>query len=227
MKTYPALVLIFLFSLAFISCTDDTITDPPPTAVTSVSGKIENWTFAAGKTIRMGNYNGPTSFEEIGSGDIQTDGSFTLNLNTPMEFLLDSLTSSCEECTGAFTSTTPGVMVYGTAGGFIYQGTQIFGISQYINRDISGDELYIPALNDVYLEMVYFSKATTISGGQTYNFSFDGMHTTRVTRTADNVAVSAGWNKLYTSVTARTDSTATLTMKSAHSQTLKWHMIRF
>lgn len=227
MKRSLALLILIPITFIFTSCEDDKITDPPASGTTNVSGTIENWSFSTGKTLKIGTYNGPSSFLEVGSGAIQTDGSFSITLNTPPANLLDSLTSSCEECEGGFTSTTAGVMVYGTAGGLIYQGTQVFGVTQYINRDFSGDELYIPALNDVYLELVYFSKATTFNGSQTYNDSFDGTHTTRVTRTASNITVTAGWNKLYTTVTSRTDTTAAFSMSTVNSVSLKWYRIRF
>ncbi|MBV6512061.1 MAG: hypothetical protein HRU80_14585 [Ignavibacteriales bacterium] len=227
------LFILFTFSLTFLfisGCSEDDTTPGPGggTAVTSISGKLEGWTHGTGKTIMMGQYNGPSSFDAVGTGTIAADGSFTIALSAPMSFLLDSLTTQVPVCTGSFTSSTSGVMVYGTGGAMIMDGTSIFGFAQCTSRDFRNDSsvIYIPMLNDNILEIVYMTKATTVNGSQTCPQTFDGNTETMVTRQVNNLNFAAGWNKIYNKVTARGTSTATLQMSFTDPGTLKWYFFR-
>jgi hypothetical protein len=227
------LFILFTFSLTllFISgCSEDDTTPGAGggTAVTSISGKLEGWTFGTGKTIMMGQYNGPTSFDAVGTGTINADGSFTINLTTPMEFLLDSLTGTDPDCSGSFTSSASGVMVYGTGGAMIMNGTSIFGWAQCVSRDFTTDSshIYIPQLNDNIMEIVYMSKATTINGAQTCPQSWDGTNELMITRAASNMNFAAGWNKVFDKITARSTTTATITMSGTDPGNMKWYFFR-
>lgn len=223
------LVILFFVSLLFAmisgcSKTENSTGELNTPGVTSISGKLEGWTHGTGKTIVMGQYNGPNSTDVIGSGSIGSDGSFTVNLlAAPMEFLLDSLTSGDFDCSGKMTSTVSGVMVFGTGGALILNGSTLFGYAQCVNRDWRAERIYIPQMNDEVMEVVYFSKATTLAGSQTCPQSFDGTTETQVTRNVPDLQVSAGWNLVYDKVTARTDSTCTFNLSKTSPGTLKWY----
>lgn len=222
----------FTLSFLFISGCSEDETDPGAggsTAVTSVSGKLEGWTFGTGKTIMMGQYNGPNSFDAVGTGSIAADGSFTVNLTTPMSFLLDTLTSISPDCSGSFTSSASGVMVYGTGGAMIMDGTSMFGYAQCTSRDFRNDSvrIYVPQLNDYILEIVYMNKSTTVNGSQTCPQDFNEPTEIMVTRQVNNLNFAAGWNKIYNKVSARSSGAATLQMSFTDPGTLKWYFFRF
>ncbi|NUN07904.1 MAG: hypothetical protein HUU54_01880 [Ignavibacteriaceae bacterium] len=228
MKIFQYLLIFSL--LLFVSCDEESTTGSgDPAGVTAISGKLENYTLGSGKIVKLGWYNGPSSFDEVSRATIGSDGSFSLQLNVPQSFMLDSLISQRGGCTGNMTSTTPGVMVAGFQNLFIYEGSQIRGVALLINRNISGDSLYLPALNDALLQLVYFDKATTINGSETCPEDWDrnGSEEMMVTRAVNNVKVTAGWNKIYSTITARTSTTATYSTTTTEPSGLKWYYISF
>ncbi|GMU85836.1 MAG: hypothetical protein AMXMBFR48_10780 [Ignavibacteriales bacterium] len=231
MKKFFILLTFSLSVLIISGCSEDDTTPGPGsgTAVTSISGKLEGWTYGTGKTIMMGQYNGPNSFDAVGTGSISADGSFTIALAAPMEFLLDTLTSIDPDCSGSFTSSASGVMVYGTGGAMIMDGTSPFGWVQCTSRDFRNDSvrIYVPQLNDFILELVYMNKATTVNGSQTCPMDFNEPTEIMVTRQVNNLNFAAGWNKIYNKVSARSSGAATLQMSFTDPGTLKWYFFQF
>ncbi len=217
---------LLLFSLLFfVACEDDsTNTGDNLQGITSISGKLENWTYGTGKTIKLGTYLGQNNFYVTGSGDIAADGSFSIALLTPSAEWLNNLVDS----TAHFTSTTAGVKVYGQGGAMLFDGQNIFGFAIYINRDFTSDTFWIPQVGDKVMQPTYFTAATTINGSETSQEDWDPNHrdTTYVTRVVENKAVAAGWNKIYGSITSKTVNTYTINMSTAEPTGMKWYFSR-
>lgn len=226
MKKLISLFFISLLLVLISGCskTENSTGELTTSGISSISGKLEGWSYGTGKTIVMGQYNGPSSIDVIGSGSIGSDGSFTINLlAAPLEFMLDSLTSGDFDCSGNMTSSVAGVMVYGTGGALILEGGNLFGYAQCVSRDWRAERIYIPQMHDEIMELVYFSKATTVGGNQTCPQSFDDTTEVKVTRVVPDLQVTAGWNKVFDKVSARTDSTCTFNLSKTDPGTLKWY----
>lgn len=226
---YKHLLRLLLPSLFIIGCQEETTTtgtgdqNPPPTFST-LSGKLENWTFGTGKTIKFVRFRGP-NYQEFASSAIASDGSFTLTFSTPSADQLDSLGSTGEGCTGVITANVLGVKVVGDANFYIFEGTNMVGYVALMSRNMMADTVQTPQLNDIFFSPTYFTASATVNGSMTCfeDWDDDGTRETYVTQVVENKKIAAGWNEIFTKVTARSGNSITFTFISGPQSGLKWY----
>lgn len=228
MKTFQYL-LIFSLLLLFVSCEEESTTGTgDPTTMTTISGKLENWTFGTGETIKIGNYISQNEFQFVGSGAIAEDGSFQIALLTPPEAYLDYVQSPDSGAPAGITSSDRNARVYGAGGFMIFDGTNFFAFVLCMNRDFRADTFWIPTVGDQIFQPTYFTVKTTLNGSETSEEDWDPRSTTPtyITRVVNNVTVAAGWNSVIGAVTAKTSNTVTFNMTLGQPTNLKWYFQR-
>lgn len=86
-----SVTLVSFFILQFLGCNEeDVITNPSSDIITSLNGKIENWSQSASKVLKLGK-PGNLTFLEFGNSLIDTNGSFNLNTIIPSELLISPI----------------------------------------------------------------------------------------------------------------------------------------
>ncbi|NUN07903.1 MAG: hypothetical protein HUU54_01875 [Ignavibacteriaceae bacterium] len=224
------LTYLFLFSfLFFLGCEEESTTGTGDnTAITTITGKLENWTHGAGKTIKIGNYITQTEYQIVGSGAIAADGSFAIALLTPPESYLNYIQSPDSGAPAGITSSDRNARVYGAGGFMIFDGSNFFAFVLCMNRDFRADTFWVPTVNDQIYQPTYFTARTTLNGSETEEEDWDPRATTPtyITRVVNNVTVAAGWNNVIGTVTAKTTNTVTFNMTLAAPTNLKWYYQR-
>lgn len=188
----------------------------------TISGTLPNWTYGSGKTIKYGEEENGI-FYSVGEGTVNSNGSFTIELQTPASSKLSPIFQNDSSCNFSGTVVPSDVKVYGGDGDFyIFDGTSHFGKAHYAKMSNDTSE----SVGDVFAAWVYLDKNCTINGSEVCVENDGGIMRTHTTNFS-NLNGVAGWNKMYVKFDAKTSTSETLSVSTTEPSGLVWKFWKY
>jgi hypothetical protein len=194
------LLKLFVLSISFYclltACKKDDNKTNTNGLVTSISGKIENWTLGSDKEIKICVFSNST-YISFGSSAVDINGNFNISsLSAPTSDLLISVDSKFD----GFTISNHSAMIIDKKVKFKIFGSDLNNPVREVSKAKQSVQ-YTETTGDFYVSFIYTNQDVNISGAYSETGTIISQNGTY------NLTLKTGWNKVVNKLVNQTNNT--------------------